>query len=152
MFKKNKIFQFLSYLFILLAILLNLLTVIFQPRNLFFLEFGGWFSALLFIIGGFCIYKNKSIKNKLVEKVLKEYLSSISEEYEIIESNKQSDIYLVKIQEQLYNFLVVYDNNKLVVMKQIAEQDTSFYIKNNDGTSKIIETKFNFVWETPDLE
>lgn len=147
MFKKNHILKIFSYIFVLAGIILNLITVCLPTTGILFLDFTSWISAIFFIGGIICIYKNKNNKNKLVLESIEEYLSSLDKDYKIVEKQTQTDTFLVEIDGVLYNLLVIVSKEELVIMKQLAKQNTDFFIKRKDNSSIVINKDFNYIWE-----
>lgn len=147
MFRKNKILKIFSYIFVLLGIALNIITICMPATGILLLDFSSWISALLFLGGIICIYSNKRTKNKMVTDSVEEYLEGLDKEYEIIKKETQTDRFLVKIDDILYNLIVIVSDNELVIMKQLAEQDTDFFVKKSDGSVEIVNKKFNYIWE-----
>ena len=152
MFLKNKILKIFSYIFVLAGIALNLITIAMPTTGILLLDFTSWISALLFIGGITCIYANKNTKNKMVMNCVTEYLESLGQEYNIVNKQLQTDTFLVDIAGTLYNLLVIVSDNELVVMKQIAEQDTDFYVKKKDNSSNVVTKKFNYMWDSFTVE
>ena len=150
MFKKNKFFIILSYFCVFFGIGFNFINI-FAPIETtnFILKFSSWISAVFFIIAIVSIYKNKSLKNKIIKETIEEYLKDFGDNCDILKSDKDKDFYLISIDWVEYNLNVLFDNNNIVIMKQLANVETDFYIKNKE--TKKITKSFNYLWDEIDF-
>lgn len=143
---KNKMCNFCSYFFIIGGILLNFVNLLFQEDAYFLLGYSGWFSGLLFLFGAISIYKSRNLKNKILENAIKNFLSKYGEDnYTIIKKDNQTDIYLVEIDNVLYNINASFSSTGIALMKQKANIETEFYIEDKNNNFKIFTRDFNYM-------
>lgn len=149
MILKNKICNICSYVFIITGIILNLVNIVFQEDTYFLLGYSGWISGLLFFLGALSIYKSRNLKNKIIDNSVKKFLDKYGEEnYNIVKKDTQTDIYLVEINNVLYNINATFTTEGVAIIKQLAELETEIYIEDVNNNSKIFTRNFNYMQDS----
>lgn len=149
MFVKNKICNFCSYLFIISGIVLNFVNMFLEEDVSFILGCSGWISGILFFLGAISIYISRNLKDKIIFNSIKNFLSKYGEDnYKIVKKDTRSDIYLIEIDNVLYNVNAIFTTEGVAIIKQIAEIETEIYVEDNNSKSKVFTRNFNYMQDS----
>ena len=132
-------------LFVLSAVVLNLLTLHFSNNNIEHWDFTINTSTLLFLISCILLIIVKKIKQKIVDVFISEYVKK--QNAEIVK--EKAEEYLMKIDDKLFNVNVRFNKKGIFVLKQRASTAAEIEAHLFDGSNKELKTsKYNNIWQT----
>lgn len=139
-----KILNFLFVVGVLLAVVLNILTLYFSYKDI-----QGWnntinWSVICFMISCIFLMVNRGIKNKIVKDFMDKYLKE--QNGEIVKNNLEE--YLVKIEDKLFNVNVRFTKKGIFILKQRASVAAEIEAHLFNGNKKTLKTsKYNNLWQ-----